>query len=148
VNFTTTPSEIGVVVECLPEVVDGFTSRFGTSINKYTDLRLSSGGNLRHGLGSRRNDAHLKDFANAIEEPSMGVDLLLVFGFQDEDDLDRHEVVGVIADRHNQLRSSIDGKLRGVLRNSPEPRLCVATGLFSSPQRYERRCPSHRLVFS
>jgi len=58
----------------------------------------------------------------------MGIDLLLVFGLQDEDDLDRYEVVGVIANRQNQLRSSIDGKLRSILRDSPKPRLCAAMG--------------------
>ena len=50
----------------------------------------------------------------------MGVDLLLVLGLQDQDDLDRHEVVGVIANRQDKLRSGIDGKLCSVLRNSPE----------------------------
>ena len=114
-DFTTASSEVGIVVECLPQVVDGFASRFGTSVDKHTDIRLSDGGNLRRGLVSRRNGAHLKDFTDTIEEPSMGVDLLLILGLQDKNDLDRHEVVGVIAGRHDQRRSSIDRKLRGIL---------------------------------
>ena len=48
----------------------------------------------------------------------MGVDLLLVLGLQDQDDLDRYEVVRVIVGRQDQLGSSINGKLRGILRNT------------------------------
>lgn len=58
----------------------------------------------------------------------MGVDLLLVLGLQDQNDLDWHEVVRIIANRQDQLRSGIDGKLCGVLRNPPEPRLSAVIG--------------------
>ena len=46
-NFTTASSEVGVVVERLPQVVNGFASRFGTSVDKYTDIRLSGEIHLR-----------------------------------------------------------------------------------------------------
>ena len=82
-DFTTASSKIGVVVECLPEVVDGFASRFGTSIDKHADIRLSERVNLRWDLVSWRNNAHLKNFTNPVKEPSMGVDLLLVLSLQD-----------------------------------------------------------------
>ena len=67
------------------------------------------------GLAFRRKDAHLKHFAYSIKKPSMGIDLLLVLGLQDQDDLNRHEVVGVLANRQNQLRSGINRKLCGIL---------------------------------
>ena len=95
-DLSAAPSEVGIVVECLPQVVDGFTPRFSTSIKKHADIRLS-GGDLRWGLISRRNSAYLKHFSNSIEEPSMGVYLLLILGFQDENDLDGHEVVRIVA---------------------------------------------------
>lgn len=45
----------------------------------------------------------------------MGVDFLLVLCFDDENDLDRDKVVRIVAVGEDQLRSSIDGKLGGVL---------------------------------
>ena len=45
----------------------------------------------------------------------MGIDLLLVLGLQNQDDLDGHEVVGIIANRQNQLRSGINRELCGIL---------------------------------
>jgi hypothetical protein len=81
VDFTAASSEVGVVVKRLPQVVDGFASRFGTGIDEYTDFRLS--GNLSGSLVSRRIDAHLKYFTDTIEEPSVGIDLFLVLSLQD-----------------------------------------------------------------
>jgi len=49
----------------------------------------------------------------------MGVDLLLILSLQDENDLDRHEVVRIFANRQDQLRGSVYGKLRGILWGSP-----------------------------
>jgi hypothetical protein len=106
VDFTAASSEIGVVVKRLPQVVDGFASRFGTGIDEYTDFRL-------------------KYFTNTIEKPSMGIDLFLVLGLQDQDDLDRHEVVRVFATRQNQLRSGINRKLCGVLEDMSDGILSV-----------------------
>ena len=74
---------------------------------------------MKSGVLSCRNDAYLKHFTNGIEEPSVGVDLLLVLCLQDEYDLDRHEVVRIVANRQDQLRSGVNGKLRGILGDSP-----------------------------
>ena len=70
------------------------------------------------GLHFSTKNAYLEHFTNSIEEPSMGIDLLLVLGLQDQDNLDRHEVVRVIVGRQDQLRSSIDRKLRSILRDT------------------------------
>jgi hypothetical protein len=40
VNFTTAPTEMSIVVECLPKIIDGFVSRFCSGVNKYANLRL------------------------------------------------------------------------------------------------------------
>lgn len=82
-NFTAAPSEVGVVVKRLPQIVNGFASRFGTSIDETADLRLSNEGNLSLSLASRRKNAHLKHFADTVEKPSMGIDLFLVLSLQD-----------------------------------------------------------------
>ena len=76
--------------------------------------------------------AYLEHFTNSIEEPSMGIDLLLVLGLQDEDDLDRHEVVRVIIGRQNQLRSSVDRKLRCILQNTLLNLGCVQVMSYSA----------------
>lgn len=36
------------------------------------------------------SDTYIKHLANCIEQPAMGVDLLLILGFQDKDDLNRN----------------------------------------------------------
>lgn len=46
----------------------------------------------------------------------MRIDLLLVLGLQDQNDLDWHEVVRVIASRQNQLWRGVNRKLCGILR--------------------------------
>ena len=77
----------------------------------------------------------------------MRVDLLLVLGLQNQDNLDWHEVIGVLANRQDQLRGGIDGKLCGILRM----RVNIGCGddvWFSLPQRYEQRYPFRRLAFS
>ena len=48
----------------------------------------------------------------------MRIDLLLVLGLQDENDLNWYKVVRVIADGQDQLRSGVDRKLCGILMNS------------------------------
>ena len=82
VNFTTTSAEVCVVVKRLPQVVDGFASGFGTSVDEYAYIRLSGERDLRRAWLLGRGDAHLNHFANSVEKPSMGIDLLLVLGLQ------------------------------------------------------------------
>lgn len=55
--------------------------------------------------------------SNRIEEPAMGVDLLLVFRLDDQDDLNGDQVKRVIALRKYKLGLSVDGKLSGVLKS-------------------------------
>ena len=59
--------------------------------------------------------SHLEHLTNGVEQPSMGVNLLLVLCFDDKNNLNRHEVVWVLAMRYDQLRGGIDGQLRRVL---------------------------------
>jgi len=146
-NFSAASSKVCIVVECLPQIVNGFTSGFGTGIDEYTDLRLSDEGNLRRSSVSRQHDTYLKHLTDSIEKPPVGIDLLLVLGLQNQDDLDRHEVVRVIANRQNQLRGGINGKLRGVLRNSCKSRLRLEAQ-FSLPRRCGQRYPFRQLAFS
>ncbi len=40
VNFTAATTEVRVVVECLPKIIEGLVPRFRTSINKNTNFRL------------------------------------------------------------------------------------------------------------
>lgn len=47
----------------------------------------------------------------------MGVDLLLVFRLDDQDDLNGDQVKRVIALRKYKLGLSVDGKLSGVLKS-------------------------------
>lgn len=58
---------------------------------------------------------YLEHFANSVEEPSVRVDLLLVLRLDDKNDLYRHQVVGVICVRHDQLRCGINRQLGRVL---------------------------------
>lgn len=46
----------------------------------------------------------------------MRVDLLLVLRFQDKDDLNWNQVIGVVFVRKNQLRRRVHGELSGVLQ--------------------------------
>ena len=55
-----------------------------------------------------RNTTHLEHPADSIEEPAVGVDLLLVLRFDHEDDLYGHEVVRVIRLRNDELRRGVD----------------------------------------
>lgn len=64
VNFTTTSTQILIVVESLPEVVNRLAPGFSTSINQDTDFGL-------------------KHLANSVEEPSMRVNFLLVLSLDD-----------------------------------------------------------------
>lgn len=46
----------------------------------------------------------------------MGVDLLLVLRLEDKDDLDRNKVVRIVGLGQDELRGSINRKLRRVLQ--------------------------------
>jgi hypothetical protein len=62
-------------------------------------------------LGSRieqHANLGLQHLPNRIEQPTMTVDLLFVVLFQDKDDLDRDEVVGIARIRLDELRFRVD----------------------------------------
>ena len=69
-------------------------------------------------LGSRI-DQHanlgLQHPPNRIEQPTMTVDLLFIVLFQDKDDLNGDEVVGIARIRLDELRFRVDRDLGGVL---------------------------------
>ena len=88
-DLSTASAEVRVVVERLPQMVDSFVSRFGTSVDENANLGV-------HDLPKR------------IEEPAVRVDLLLVLRLDDEDELDGHEVVRVIRLRNDELRRGVD----------------------------------------
>ena len=95
-NFTTSASQMGVIVEGFPKVIDGLVPGFSTSIDKDTNLRVE----------------HLP---NSIEEPTVGVDLLLILGLEDENNLHGDEIVRVFTMGENQLWGGINGDLSGIL---------------------------------
>ena len=55
----------------------------------------------------------------------MAVDLLLILRLQDQNNLHRHQVVGVIIMRDDELGRSIDGQLGGVLEDMSNSLLVV-----------------------
>ena len=96
VDFTTASSEVCIVVEGFPQVIDRLATGFGTCINQDTDFGLQ----------------HLAD---GVEEPTVRVNLLLVLSLNDQDDLTRDQVVGVIGLWENKGRGSIHRQLGGIL---------------------------------
>lgn len=71
-DFTAGTSNVGVDIKCFPQVIYGRGTGHGTNIEEHTDIGL-------------------EDWAERIEEPSMGVDLLLVFLLETENYLDRNQ---------------------------------------------------------
>lgn len=88
----------GIVVECLPEMIDALMTRLCACINQNADLRFQ--------LPSDR-----------IEQPSVGVNLLLVLCLYDEDDLHGNEVVRIISVWKHECWSCVDRQLGRVLEN-------------------------------
>ena len=93
-----------VIVKCFPEIVYRFVSRFGARINKDTYLGLKSQLALVHEGWCL---TYLKHRTDGIEEPTMGVDLLLILCLQDKDNLYRDEVVRILAMRQDKLGGRI-----------------------------------------
>ena len=52
--------------------------------------------------------SYLKHLADSVEQPAVRVDLLLVLRLDDKDNLDRYEVVGVVAMGDDQLWGGVD----------------------------------------
>lgn len=59
---------------------------------------------------------YIDHLANGVEEPPVRVDLLLILGFDAEDDLDRDKILLVVPVGLDELRGSVDRQLGGVLK--------------------------------
>lgn len=107
VDLSTASTKVGVVVERLPEVVDGLAPRLGTRVNKNTYFRLANSQTRPQRLRSGAI-TNLKHAADGIEQPPVRVDLLLILRLDDQDYLDRHEVVRVVTMGNDELGCSIN----------------------------------------
>ena len=58
---------------------------------------------------------------DGIEEPMMRIDLLLILGLQDKNDLNQDQIVGVILVGKDKLRCEVNGELDSVLVSSVKP---------------------------
>ena len=84
----------------------------GTGINEDTDLGLWESSKQ---VFYRRQKTYFEHLANGVEEPTVRVNLLLVLSLNDQDDLTRDQVVGVIGMWENKGRGSIHRQLGGIL---------------------------------
>jgi hypothetical protein len=53
-------------------------------------------------------ETDLQYLTNGVEQPTMGVDLFLVLGLDDEDDLDWNEILVIVLPREHELRDRIN----------------------------------------
>lgn len=95
VNFTTSTSEILVIVEGLPQSENRLRTRLSTGIEKHANLGV-------------------KNTAKSIEEPSVRIDLLGVLLFQAEHHLDGWQARWVVIARADELLIRGNGQLCGV----------------------------------
>ena len=98
VDLSRCSTEVRVVVECLPEVVDTPLAGLGTSIEQAHDIRVQVA-------------------PDRVEEPAVRVDLLGVLLLQAEDHLHRDEVVRITRMRLDQRRFRRYRQRRGVLED-------------------------------
>ncbi|KAI6752785.1 hypothetical protein HG530_013537 [Fusarium avenaceum] len=106
VNFTTSTTEILVVVETLPKSKERSGTGLGTGIEQDTHLRV-------------------QDTTESVEEPSMRVDLLGVLLLQTEDHLNWWQVLGAFVCGSDKLLVGGDGKLGGVFKDMSNGLLAV-----------------------
>ena len=91
-DLTAGATEIGVIVESLPEVVQRLVAWLGTGVNEHAEFRLQMA-------------------AKRVEEPTVTIDLLAVLLLETEDHLDGDQVGSVIAMRLDERGSGVDRKL-------------------------------------
>jgi len=96
VDFTTSTTQVLVVVECFPQVEEGLWTRLGSSIKQNTNLRVQYA-------------------TESSEQPSVGVDLFAVLLLQAEHHLDRRQSRWTVIERSNELLVGRHGQLSGVL---------------------------------
>src|SRR6266436_2347336 len=114
VDFTAATSQVLVVVESFPKIINRLVTWLGTSIDEHTDLRLCYT-TIRLCAVSNKAKIHLQHIANSVEEPAVRVDFLLVLCLENENDLDRHQVIRIVWVRKDKLGRGIDRELCGVL---------------------------------
>ena len=64
---------------------------------------------------------YLQYTSDGIEEPTMRIDLLLILGLQDKNDLNQDQIVGVILVGKDKLRCGVNGEVGSVLVSSVKP---------------------------
>ena len=92
-------------------------TRFGTSIDKNTNLRLIGGIRIQNPVSQTIDPTHLKLSTDSIEKPSMRVDFLLIFGFENKNNLYRDKIILIVRLGEYELRSCVNRKLSGILLN-------------------------------
>ncbi len=102
-----------IVIEGFPKIINRFVSWFGTGIDEDTDFGLVEIISTARMIPT--TSTHVQHFPYAVEQPPVRIDLLLILGLEDEDNLDRHQVGRIIGLRKNELRRSINGQLGGIL---------------------------------
>jgi hypothetical protein len=96
VDFTTSTTEILIVVESLPKSEERLGAGLGTSIEQNADFGVQNA-------------------TNSGEQPSVRVDLLGVFLLQAEHHLDGRKRAGAVVVGTDELLVGCDGQLSGVL---------------------------------
>lgn len=93
-NLSTGSSSIGIVAEFSPEMVESFVIRLGTGIKENTNFRLELS-------------------AESIEKPSVRIDLLLILLLENEDELNRDQLLLllIILVRSDQSHSLLAGEV-------------------------------------
>jgi hypothetical protein len=125
VNFTTAATEILILIERIPEVVDGLVAGLGTGVNENADLGLENA-------------------ADTVEEPAVRVDLLLVLGLEDNNDLDRDKIAVATLLRKDELWLGVNGQLGSVLEGNRKVSIVPVIACSSVPRRCAQQYPFHQ----
>lgn len=88
-DFTARSADIGVDIECLPQVIDGRRAGHGTHIEQNADVGLQDG-------------------AERVEEPAVRIDLLLILLLQAENDLHGDHAAVSAFDLHGRGDRDLD----------------------------------------
>lgn len=96
-DLTTRATEVFIVIKRLPEGQEGFLAGLGPRVDQDDYLGV-------------------QDAAEAIEEPSVGIDLLAVLLLQTKDELDGWKIGRFVALWPNQLLAGGDRQLSGVFK--------------------------------
>lgn len=80
--------------------------RLGSRIDENTNFRLSNSIEIEAlEIGSA---TYIEDLANSVEEPTMRINLLLILCFQNENDLNGHQIVRVVLSGKDKLRCGVN----------------------------------------